>query len=184
MEMLGFGKYQRASVKQGKCSILHWLWITAAVPCLLLSSTSWAGAVLALPCQGSSQESGLSSPPVCGAGLCHLGYPWRGFAKGSQGKTIPLWLGWNTLHDRHLQGPWKILSSLPGQNGETLRCLRPADSPRQRRPGLAPVSLRQSSFSPAMHLRHWMNFLTASSPAPGQPAWSCSQVQLPGCGQV
>lgn len=90
MEMLRFGKYQRAAVKQGKSSILHWLWITAAVPCLLLSGTSWAEAVLALPCQGSSQESELSSPPVCGAGLCHLGIPMEGVCKRQPRKDNPV----------------------------------------------------------------------------------------------
>lgn len=89
----------------------------AAVWCLLLPGTSWAVPVLVLPCQRSSQlRFGLSCHhQFVERGFATSGYPWRGLAKGSQGKTIPLWLGLNALSSCHLQLPWKGLSSSPDE---------------------------------------------------------------------
>lgn len=98
-----FGKYQRP-VKQDKSSTptLALDLKSCFVPAALRFQLSWA-------CSGSALPGVWAQlpPSLCGAGLCHLGIPMQGFAKGSQGKTISLWLGLNNLCYCHLQLPWK-----------------------------------------------------------------------------
>lgn len=179
-----FGKYQRTTVKQDKSSTptLALDIGSCFVPAALWYQLSRGCSGTALPGEFTAQVWAQLPPPLCGAGLCHLGIPMEGVCKRQPRKDNPLVI--------RLECPQQVPSATPRKKLEQFKMVKPwGASGQQKVPGRRSqvwhqCPLCQSLLSPAVHLRHCMNFLTVSSPASGQPAWSCSQEGLPRCGQV